>query len=211
VSNFPACRTMMWLLLVASVLMVATSHRAYSYAEPSILSPSWQFDFTFTNPRLIRVAVPGEELPQWYWYLPYTVSNHTGEDRLWVPSFVIFTDRGEVLEAGKGVSPVVYTAIAEQLKNELLESPIQAIGKLLQGKDNARDSVAIWPASSQDVDAMTLFVGGLSGETQTVTDPASGEDLIVRKTLMLKFITPGDQAPGPHQPVQFKGKSWVMR
>ncbi len=207
----PACRCAAYVLLIAVAVCIGAIERAYSYAEPSIIPQSWQFDFDFVSPRLISVTAPGDAEPRWYWYLPYTVTNRTGEDRLWVPRFVVYTDHGDVIEAGKGVSPVVYSAIAEERENPLLESPIQVIGRLLQGEDNARDSVAIWPAPTEDVDTMSVFVSGLSGETQAVTDPASGQKVIVRKTLMLNFTTPGAQAHLATKPVRFKSRSWVMR
>ena len=49
---------------------------------------------------------------------------------------------------------------------------MDAIGKLLQGKDNARTSVIVFPDLDPKVSKFTIYVTGLSGETKTMPNPA---------------------------------------
>ena len=51
--------------------------------------------------------------------------------------------------------------------------------------------MAIWPAFDHDVDRVTVFVAGLSGETQSVKNPVTNEEVSVRKTLMIEYGFPG--------------------
>lgn len=198
-----------------SMLAVATAcvfgSLARSAPEPSLLQTSWQFDFEFKTPRLITVKMPEDKAAKSYWYLPYTVTNNTGEDRLFIPEFTVMGNDGTLLTAGRGVSPAVFKEIAKEQRNELLESPLDVMDKLLQGEDNARDSVAIWPVTDADIDTMHVFVKGLAGETALVENPVSGEKVILRKCLHLSFQTPGSQHHRLQKPVRLVNQAWVMR
>lgn len=199
------------LLVMLITALAMWAHRGEAFPEPDLVSDAWQFDFEHEAPRRIVVRLPGEKQATIYWYLPYTVTNNTGEDRLFIPSFTVLTDAGDLITAGEKIDPLVYEAIEQQEKNPLLESPIEVIGKLLQGEDNARDSVAIWPAPASDVDRMTIFVGGISGETAVVTNPRTDEQVVLRKTLALTYDTPGDPGHLMTTPVIPAGEEWVMR
>ena len=142
--------------------------------QPSIVSDDWSIELETQPPRTISVR-DRDGRTQWYWYLPYKVINNTGEDRLFVPEVVVTNDHGEIVTAGRGVPPTVFDAISDRLANPLLESPDDVIGTLLQGEDFARESVAIWPVSSLDVDQFTVFFGGADGETQPLISPRTGE------------------------------------
>ena len=180
------------------------------YPEPAIVSSSWQLDFEHQKPQAIAVeALDGST--QWYWYLPYKVINRSGDDRLFIPEFVIYTDAGDIISSGENVPAYVFAAVKRELGNDLLESPVEIVGPLLQGEDYARESVAIWPALPHDVDQMTIFVGGLSGETQTIQNPLTGERVLVRRSLMLRYRTPGNYRTPEGQPVIFEGEQEVMR
>lgn len=183
---------------------------AQAYPKPAIVSPSWNLDFEAGRPQAIMVPdLAGR--PQWFWFLPYQVTNNTGEDRLFIPEFTVYTDQGDIITAGQDVPSTVYPAIARRLNNDLLESPVEVVGQLLQGPDYARESVAIWPAfEGPDVDRFTVFVGGLSGETQTVAGP-DGQEILVRRTKALEYATPGNYPTPENQPVQFIEERDVMR
>ena len=215
-----AGRCSLWLLVLAVAVTVTLGvGRSQAYPEPKIISDSWQLEFFYKTPRLIAVDVDGDGQKQHYWYLPYTVTNNTGEDQLFVPYVQMLTDRGHLLTAGRNVEPSVYKAIAREQQNPLLVSPTEAIGKLLQGEDNARDSVAIWQAPDADTDTMTIFFGGLSGETAVVDHPIDVDDqgnpvkVVLRKTRTITFKTPGTlpQIMRGREPVRFVRAGWVMR
>lgn len=196
--------------LAAAATVATPTREARAYPEPAIVSPSWNLEFTHGQPRAISVrGIDGQ--PRWYWYLPYKVVNNTGEDRLFVPEFTIYGDNGQIIQAGQDVPASVYVAIRDQLKNDLLESPVAVVGELLQGEDYAKESVAIWPDFSEDVDEFTIFVGGLSGETQTIENPATGEKTLVRRTLALHYKAPGNFPSPRNATIIAAGEEHVMR
>lgn len=178
--------------------------------EPSIVPRSWDLDLQVQTLRPILVQAPNGVFEP-YWYLPYKVTNHTGDERQFVPEFVMATDQGDILDAGVGVPPHVFEAIKKKLGNPLLESPNEVIGRLLQGNDFAKESVAIWRHPGHDIDQVRIFASGFSGETVRVANPVTRDTVVLRKTWMQVFELPGtlesiDRAtvlPGPI--------SWVMR
>lgn len=209
-----------------------------TFAEPSIINPTWTFDLAVNAPQPIAVPGPGGR-PTWYWYLPYQVTNNTGEDRLFIPEITVLDTNGRIVTAGRKIPPTVYPAIARRLGNSLLESPDDVLGRLLQGEDFAKQSVAIWPASVQDVDEFTVFFAGADGETkmlysprtgkavmQAAVDPITGQDVVdadgkqvmqpvmVRRTRAFTYSTPGTLGNNislQQQPVRLVSEFEVMR
>ncbi len=183
---------------------------AQAYPEPEIVSPSWSLDITIQKPDAISIEdVDGTV--RWFWYMPYKVVNNTNEDLLFIPEITIANDLGQIINAGQDVPPTVFPAIKDRLGNPLLLSPVEVVGKLLQGEDFAREGVAIWPAPAGDVDAFSVFIAGLNGETQNATNPVTGESVLVRRTLMLEYITPGNfDRPQEQQIIEVSRKE-VMR
>jgi hypothetical protein len=157
------------------------------------------------------VRLPGEDHPKLYYYMTYSVANRTGEDQLFVPDVWMFTDAGDLMQANRGVAPAVFRAIKQHAQNPLLEEPMKIVGKILQGKDNARDGVVMWQVPDHDVDSVRIFIGGLSGETHEITDPATGETKLLRKTLMLEYHSPGDRTHVRVKPFVLKDTQWVVR
>lgn len=203
-------RSLLPLMGLIIVLLAGARSPLAAYPEPAIVSPSWNLDFTFETPRLIAVEdITGTV--HWYWYMVYEVTNQTGEDQLFIPEVTIATDTGRIIEAGRGVPAAVFARIKERLGDPLLESPIQIVGRLLQGVDYARKSVTIWPAFEQDVDEFTMFFSGLSGETQTIAHPATGEPVLMRRTLMIRFSLPGTPANPQQQKALLQEQREVMR
>ncbi len=183
---------------------------ALGFPEPHIVPQSWQLDLTYQTPRLISIEGIGGR-PQWFWYMTYKVVNNTGRERLFIPEVTIATDAGDIISAGTDVPATVFTAIRQKLDNPLLESSIDVVGKLLQGEDLAKETVAIWPAFDHDVDQVNIFITGVSGETAIIQHPRTGETLTLRKTLMLRYATPGTDVPPRDQDIQPAGEQWVMR
>lgn len=199
-------RTGLAVLLVIG--LAAASLRAFP--EPSIVPESWELQFSQRTPRTIGVR-EADGSRRWYWYMPYKVVNQTDEEQLFVPEVTVATDQGDIVTAGRGVSAAAFFAVSQQLNNPLLENPMQVAGRMLVGEDQARESVAIWPAFGHDVDEMRLFFAGLSGETQVVRNPVTDAEVSLRKTLMLVFATPGTGVHPMRQPIQQASRGWVMR
>jgi hypothetical protein len=190
--------------------LVSTPKSAWAYPEPAIVSPSWSLEVEVTKPAAISIEDVDGSI-RWFWYVTYKVVNPTDEDLLFIPEITVANDLGEIITAGENVPPTVFPAIKERLGNPLLLSPIQVVGKLLRGDDFAREGVAIWPAPDGDVDAFSVFIAGLNGETQTIANPLTGESVLVRRTLMLEYKSPGNFQRPQDQPIVEDGRREVMR
>ncbi|MCU0918680.1 MAG: hypothetical protein MUC88_29600, partial [Planctomycetes bacterium] len=136
------------------------------------------------------------------------------------PRCDLMTDTFQVVPAGKGVIPAVFTAVKErhQGRYPFLEPLLGVENRILQGEDHTKDIAVIW----QDFDTQALgfkvFIGGLSNETAVVPHPvaldaATGKPLSVylRKTLDLTYALRGDPALRSSVEVVYKGQGWVMR
>ena len=204
------CLILSVLLFAAGLMTVLPTRQAEAYPEPAIVSRSWQLEFTYERPRPIAVRSIDGDL-NWYWYMIYEVQNHSGEDRLFIPEFTVYTSEGAMIEAGRDVPPNVYERIQHREGRLLMVSPIDVIGRILQGEDRAKQSVAIWPAFEGDVDWFRVFVAGLSGETQGVPDPVTGDRVVTRKSYMINFNTPGTVTKATDMTLNHAGDEWIMR
>ncbi len=153
---------------------------------------------------------------QWYWYFTYDVVNRTGRDTMWAPSLVLFTDRGEILSADQDVPRMVINEIREYVGDPLLETRTEIVGTVRQGEGHARSGLAVWPAKRTDVNALRLFIRGLSPEKAVIDHPVTGDDVTLRKTLQLMYLVPGDatargDAPIPEHPEANSEDRWIFR
>lgn len=219
--------------IAAAIVLMAVSgglwvSDAFTAApKPAPVSATWQLDIDVQTPQAIRVQVPGEQA-RVFWVMKYIVSNRTGTDQIFVPEFVLYTETGQVLRAGQGVPAGVFGEIKKTLNEPLLRDSVGVAGKLLQGDDNAKVGVAIWPEFDAKAGAFDVFVGGLSGETAeaVLPDPVevavrnpdgttkmvAKDKMILSKTLHLSYTVPGEASQRPHAEVKQVGMSeWVMR
>ena len=143
-----------------------------TFAIPSVTADDWRLDVDY---RLPRPVFSGD---RWYWYMPYTVTNKTDQDRLFIPEVTVVTSSGEIIPAGSRIPESVYQDVADLMENPLLVSPQDIIGDLRQGADFAKDGVIIWPHPVGDMHRMDIFFAGLSGETQPLLSPSTGEPIL---------------------------------
>lgn len=212
------------LALAVGTVGLATS-LALGVPRPSAVPMDWELDFKFQDLKRIQVCVPGQR-PRVYWYMIYTVTNNTGQDVVFHPEFSLVTNTLQVLPAMVDVDPEVLTAIKNEYSATYpwLEHPNKVVGKLLQGKDNARDAVAIWPDFDPKASLIDVFVGGLSGEIVAVPNPlfvpgkAGSETMpsrfVLRKTLQIHYSLPTDPANRERTTPARSGQEaveWVMR
>ncbi|MEE2682203.1 MAG: hypothetical protein VX641_07520 [Planctomycetota bacterium] len=129
-----------------------------------------------------------------YHYFTYQVVNSTKADRMFAPTIELFTDTGQILPSGSGVSSQVSRRLMGHLANPLMEDEHQIIGDLKQGKEHAKDGLVIWEAVDLDTNQITIFVTGLSNGINRVPHPVTGEDVLLRKTLRLDYVIPGNLA-----------------
>lgn len=204
--------------------------------SPSATPISWELEFKFLDPRRIEVQLPGEAEPEVFWYMVYTVTNTSRRAQRFFPLFQIVTEDLTVHTTDIGINPLVFESIRERHAetHPYLVHPTKAIGALLHGTDNARESVAIWRQIDLSENNFRVYVAGLSGETRFVpnpafdptkpaTDPQKGvvvgkpepgtnpEHFTLRKTLAIEYTLPGSPIARPATTPQRGEIEWVMR
>ena len=203
-----ARRGMVLVLIVVGVLSWAT---VWGYPRPSPSVRGWQLDFKYGPMRQIRLVLPGQSSPTTFWYMPFTLTNNTGRDVSFYPQAYLFTDTGELVEAFQGVDALAYPIIAKMIGRELLEEDLFVRGKVLQGEENARESVFIWRDFDPKAVSFKLFISGLSNETAEVTDPINGKEYSLVKTLQLSYGLGGDRFISAELTAELKDHEWIMR
>jgi len=218
-------------LCLAFALSTAPKARAADYPEPSPYPISWELNFQHDKPKRIVVTVPGQG-NRAYWYLTYTVTNKTNEDRMFLPVFEMVTRDGKVHRSDKGVPLQVFEQIKrqERAKYPFLVPYFKVADTLRVGDDQAKDGVAIWPEPMSEMGNFSIYVSGLSGETVTmkmvngapvkvkpehVAMELKGVDekdvIILRKTLQLNYVIYGDEVYPGLDEVNVQPEKWVMR
>jgi hypothetical protein len=183
---------------------------AFGAPEPEPVPRRWQLQIVPGDLRITSVDVPGEGARAFF-YLTYTVTNNTGEDRNFAPSFELATDRGEIIRSGRDVPRYASEAIRASLKNEQVLDEIAIQGLFLQGEENAREGFVVWPANDLKADEYTIFAAGFSGETKTIQRPDNGEKVVLRKCLMLRHDAPGQLDPTSGRPLTRTSTRWILR
>jgi hypothetical protein len=212
-------RLLSLVLAVGSMAFVVQPQLAPArYPEPAVSPRSWDLDFVFQTPRRIVVEVPGESVPRAFWYMTYVVTNHTGQDRPYLPTFELLAADGQVIRSDLEFSPSIFQAVARRQSRLPLQPALALAGTILQGEDYAKYSVAIWPEPMIEMGSFTIFVSGLSGEAAVVSRhdgspllDSNGQAIVLRKTRQLDFTVKGDENFAQNDPVILTGDSWVMR
>ena len=184
---------------------------AIAAPQPDAIPSRWEFDLRPGPLRVTTVHVDGVG-PRAFFYMPYYVENNSGDDRFLAPRFELATEEGEVIRSGgSNVPREVTRTIIARFQNELLEDEISMLGPILQGPENAREGVIIWPATDLKVDEVTVYASGFSGETKQFVRPDNGEVVVLRKTRMLRHATPGNIDATSDQPFRRTVDRWIMR
>ena len=182
--------------------------------EPDPLPKRWQLDIDVGPLRVAMVDIEGHE-PQVYDYMTYRVTNNSGQDLQFAPIFELGTDEGELFRAGRDVPRAVRLELLDRLGNPLLEDQIAILGTLLQGKENAKDGLVVWPVGDMDIDEVSVYATGFSGETARIElpDPESGEkrEIVLRKTYMVQYDIPGSLELRGSEPLKPRDERWIMR
>lgn len=192
--------------LLASGLAGGVGEVAGAYPQPSPYPVTWELKLEVGAPR--RVVVGGQA----YWYLTYTVTNNTGQERVFLPVFEVLTPDGSVTRTDRLIPLNVVREVKRQAGGKFLEQANQIAGEIRLGEDQTRDGVAIWPERSAEDREFTVFFSGFSGETVKVSDPANdGKELTLFKTLKLDYVTPGDAKFRQVNELIEVGRGYVMR
>ncbi|MFG0306453.1 MAG: hypothetical protein ACF8Q5_09610 [Phycisphaerales bacterium JB040] len=198
-------------LLVGAVTILGC-RTAQAQPQPDPIPTRWEFRFEPGPLRLALINVEGVGL-QRYFYFTYRITNYWDNDLLFAPDVQLRTSEATVIRSGRDVPREVTRSIIERLDNPLIEDQISIVGQVLQGPEHARDGVVIWPAEDLDVDEVTIFFGGLSGETR-VYETGEGDDarrFTLRKTMMLRYDTPGELGDRDNHVIPLAEERWIMR
>jgi len=220
-------------LAVAVMLIVFVAIGLYALPvgaapEPNIVSVIWELEISIGNLTPIAIKTPGSDKAKIYWYAPYKVTNRTGDEQIFVPSFDLYTNTGQVTRSGLGVPMAVFDVIQKHLNEPLLRDHTEMTGKILQGRDNARHGLAIFKDIDPEAGKVDLFIKGLSGESTVVKLPMAievkrinddGETVMVKvntitlsKTLRTSYTISGDLTNRTNLVAQKNAKqNWVMR
>ena len=211
------------ILLVSFSPLLSQEKSIGQVPEPARAPVSWELKFDFHDPQRITLTLPGDDHPSTFWYILYRVENDAGKDIQFFPAAEIVTASLQVVQGGDQISPSVYDAIKGRHKvtHPFLQEPRHVSGTLLQGEDNARDSVVVFRQFDLRDNEFSVFFSGLSGEIKRALNPSfdnrkpeSGDNsrlFTMRKTLAIKYRLPGDPKTRPSAKPIRMGREWVMR
>ena len=210
------------MMLTVALLLTLDVSLAVAAPQPAMAPADdvWQLDIEFRGqPRMIMVRLPGDMKVKRFWYLPYTITNNTGDDVTFYPRFELLTNTLKLSSAGVGVRRAVFEQIRQQYDTTLplMEHEDLITGKVLVGADHARDSVAIFEDFDPTATSVSLFVTGLSSEAVSVDHPVKVDDdgapikIRLHKTLKLQYHTPGDEFNPQQRVMHYRQRDWIMR
>jgi hypothetical protein len=198
--------------LLAAAALASVTAAALAQPQPDPVPTRWEFRFDAGPLRTAIVNVPGVG-QRVYFYLTYRITNNWDTDLLFAPDAMLRVDDGELVRSGRDVPPAVTREILARLNNPLVQDQVSVVGQVLQGPENARDGVLIWPAVDLDVDEISVFFAGLSGETRayTVGEGDAARRFLLRKTALLRYDTAGEFGQRDNAELTLAERTWVMR
>lgn len=162
-----------WVVVALAVAGLLAVSAVAEIPKPPVRATTWQLDFQHKPLQSLVITLPGDNTPHTYWYMLYTVTNRTGQDRMFVPNVTLYSDNGELTPEGKGVPPMIFSEIKRLQNDPLLQDTTAITGKILQGEDNALSGVLIFPEFDAKASKADVFVGGLSGDELQVKLPTA--------------------------------------
>lgn len=198
------------LVLIALLVPLGSAVYAQQQPTPAPYRVAWEFDVKWSKPVRTVVQVPGQANPQAYWYLPFTVTNNTDQERLFMPVAELAMRDGRIIRADRDIPGVVLEQIRKEQNNKFIETTLSAAGQLRLGAEQARSVVAIWPEPTARMGDFTILIAGLNGEYKHVKD-ADGKDAILHKTLQLDYKVIGDEVEPNKDPVLDVQATSIMR
>lgn len=204
------------LVLLALALCGSAVTVLASYPKPSPYPITWEFSFRHGKPQ--RIVVQSDQGNKAYWYMTYTVTNDTNQERVYLPTFELLTNDGRVIRSDHSLPRAAFDAIKRRERNQFLEDFTQIGGEIRLGEDQAKDGVAIWEEPAREMGQFSIFADNLSGEAVTLKDDkgaeiknADGKPTILRKTLQLNYFVRGDDVLPGEDEVNENPEDWVMR
>lgn len=178
--------------------------------EPESVPRRWELRFEPGPLRVASVNVP-DVGPRMFLYLTYRVTNNSGEDVFFAPSFDFSDGEGNVTRSGRDVPQAVNTQLKELVQGTYIQDQVQIIGDILQGEAHAKEGLVIWPLADMNPSEVVIYATGMSGESKTVTAPNGKDKFVVRKTVRLEYKAGGSMDGIKSTPIELVGRGWIMR
>ena len=204
--------------LISVILLFTMISVCLAEPQPAVVQKpgDWTLEVRFEDP--IQIVLPGT-VQQRFWYMILTLTNKSGKDVDFYPSCELMTDTFHRIPAIQGVGVVLFDKIRirHQGRYPFLELIENAGNKILQGEDNTKDLVVIWPDFDPNAKGFDIFISGLSNETAALDHPsekdADGKSvkIYLRKALQLTYSLAGDPKFRDKQKLKLENKQWIMR
>lgn len=192
------------------------------------LKPMRQIPVELTDPKT------GEKKLTFVWYITYRAVPRNAKERidekapenlfdepvsppLFIPEFtLVVTDNDRNTVYPDQVIPEALVAINKREKGNY-QTSVGIVGPLPeatdpgQGTDNALHGVAMWTGIDPRADRYTVFMSGFSNGFRKINGP-DGEPVIQTKTIMMKYVRPGDQFDQQEAEIKLDGDPvWIYR
>jgi len=183
--------------------------------EPSAVAKRWQLQADFGPLRVFSANT--ESGPRTFYYLTYKAVNRSGQDVVFAPSFDLVDSTGAVIKSGRSVPDSVTKAILGRLGSPLIQDQITVLGTILQGEENAKEGLVVWPCENFRPGEIHVYAAGFSGETAQVKVPGAKDDkgkdvfITLRKSRQLTFKDPGELMNRGDNPIDSSDAAWIMR
>src|SRR5690348_9726793 len=106
------------IVVFGAVLLVAGRSARADYPKPSPYPISWELTFQHDKPQ--RIVVDTADGPaKAYWYMTYTVTNNSGQERTYLPAFELVTKEGKVVRSDRLIPATVFDAIKKREKKPM--------------------------------------------------------------------------------------------
>lgn len=197
-------------VLALGVLGLEAMPVASAAPQPSPIPRRWELRVEVSPLRVANVEVANIG-PRPFYYLTFKATNLSGQDLYLSPMFELATDQGDVIRSARDVPGEVYSTLLGRIQNAFLVSEVDVQGTIGQGADQAREGLVVWPADDLTVDEVAVYAAGFSGETQTVVRPDNGETVVLRKTLVLRHVVPGEIDPSISPALDRTEQRWILR
>jgi hypothetical protein len=198
------------LLLAALAAIIAPLTRATAAPEPEAIPRRWELRVEPGPLRCMNVEVPGQG-PQPFFYFTFKATNLTGQDLYFAPSFDLALSDGTVHRSGRDVPAEATKAILKYIDNPFLQEEIKLQGQFLQGVENAKEGLVVWPAKTLKMSEVNLYLAGFSGETKSIKRPDNAQPHVLRKTLMLRHELSGELDPSLNSTLTRSTQRWILR
>ncbi len=198
------------LMLAVLALLTLIAGTLKAAPEPEAIPRRWELRVEPGQLRCMSVDIP-EKGKQAFFYFTFKATNLTGQDLYFAPSFDLALSDGTVLRSGRDVPPEATAAVLQYVNNAFLKDEIKLQGQFLQGPENAKEGLVMWPATTLKLTDATIYMAGFSGETKSVVRPDTGRTQVLRKTLMLRHEVSGEVDPRSNATLTRSIQRWILR